>query len=247
MTSYQSHTTSNASSISQAAALAALTDLRGRRRRRWRRCWRTTRPAGRVMVEGLAAIPGVRCPMPEGAFYAFADVSALYAAQGRDRIGRVSATGCWRRRTSPPCRATRSATTRCVRFSFATTTDRIREGVRRIARLGRALARPRSRDRSNVSRARSDWPACARRRGARSPGTRRRSPRSRRGRPSADAERANCSEHEKRDRAGGRPPASSRRRAMRGEPRRRRPARARRERGPAREARSPASARRAKP
>jgi aspartate aminotransferase len=26
------------------------------------------------MVEGLAASPGVRCRMPEGAFYAFADV-----------------------------------------------------------------------------------------------------------------------------------------------------------------------------
>ena len=35
-----------------------------------------------AMVEGLAAIPDVRCPMPEGAFYAFADVSALYARKG---------------------------------------------------------------------------------------------------------------------------------------------------------------------
>jgi aspartate aminotransferase len=31
-----------------------------------------------VMVEGLRSIPGVQCRMPEGAFYAFADMRALY-------------------------------------------------------------------------------------------------------------------------------------------------------------------------
>jgi aspartate aminotransferase len=66
-TNLQSHTTSNVSNVSQAAALAALTgDLDftatmraafdGRRRR---------------MHELLAAIPGVSCAEPEGAFYAF--------------------------------------------------------------------------------------------------------------------------------------------------------------------------------
>ena len=43
--SYQSHSTSNASSISQAAALAALTDLDAPGSP-WPRCWPTTRPAG---------------------------------------------------------------------------------------------------------------------------------------------------------------------------------------------------------
>jgi aspartate/methionine/tyrosine aminotransferase len=66
-TNLQSHTTSNVSNVSQAAALAALTgDLQftatmkaafdGRRRR---------------MHELLAAIPGVSCAEPQGAFYAF--------------------------------------------------------------------------------------------------------------------------------------------------------------------------------
>ena len=32
----------------------------------------------RVIVEGLNAIPGVRCVMPKGAFYAFANVSGLF-------------------------------------------------------------------------------------------------------------------------------------------------------------------------
>ena len=87
LASYQSHTTSNASSISQAAALEALTDLEDSaasvadmlshyERRRT------------AMVEGLAAIPNVDCPMPEGAFYAFADVSRLYVEEGCRGLGR---------------------------------------------------------------------------------------------------------------------------------------------------------------
>lgn len=131
MTSYQSHTTSNASSISQAAALEALTDLEAssasvaemlahyERRRK-------------TMVEGLAGIPGVRCPTPEGAFYAFADVSALYP-----RMGVSGSAGFCDRLLAEAHVATVPGDAfgddRCVRFSFATKTDRIREGVRRIA------------------------------------------------------------------------------------------------------------------
>jgi aspartate aminotransferase len=131
MTSYQSHTTSNASSISQAAALEALTDLddssasvaemlshyEARRR---------------TMVEGLAAIADVRCPMPEGAFYAFADVSSLYP-----RKGVSGSAGFCDRLLAEAHVATVPGDAfgedRCVRFSFATRTDRIREGVRRVA------------------------------------------------------------------------------------------------------------------
>ncbi|MCA1846624.1 MAG: pyridoxal phosphate-dependent aminotransferase [Actinobacteria bacterium] len=66
-TNLQSHTTSNVSNISQAAALAALTgDLE----------FTSTMRAAfdvrrRRMHELLAAIPGVSCAEPEGAFYAF--------------------------------------------------------------------------------------------------------------------------------------------------------------------------------
>ena len=34
------------------------------------------------MVDGLNALPGVTCRMPEGAFYAFADVRGLYGIKG---------------------------------------------------------------------------------------------------------------------------------------------------------------------
>ena len=80
-TNLQSHTTSNVSNVSQAAALAALTGsldftatmrsaFDGRRRR---------------MHELLAAIPGVSCVEPEGAFYAFPSFEGVL---GRDINGR---------------------------------------------------------------------------------------------------------------------------------------------------------------
>ncbi|HEY7574465.1 MAG TPA: pyridoxal phosphate-dependent aminotransferase [Thermoanaerobaculia bacterium] len=131
MASYQSHTTSNASSISQAAALTALTDLE-------------TASASvaemlshyearrRVMVEGLTAIDGVRCRMPEGAFYAFADVSALYA-----RLSvRGSAGFCEKLLAEAHVAAVPGdafGEDSCVRFSYASKTERIREGLRRLA------------------------------------------------------------------------------------------------------------------
>ena len=131
MTSYQSHTTSNASSISQAAALEALTGLEASAATvaDMLAHYETRRKA---MVEGLAAIPGIRCPMPEGAFYAFADVSALYPRKGVTG----SAGFCDRLLAEAHVAAVPGdafGADDCVRFSFATKSDRLREGVKRIA------------------------------------------------------------------------------------------------------------------
>jgi len=72
VTRLQSHATSNATSISQAAALAALTEPRA-----FLKSWLQEFDRRRLeVVRGLAAIPGVQCPRPTGAFYAFPDVSA---------------------------------------------------------------------------------------------------------------------------------------------------------------------------
>jgi aspartate aminotransferase len=70
----QSQSTSSATAVSQAAATAALSgprdelvvmrDAFARRRN--------------LMVEGLRSIPGVRCRVPEGAFYAFPDIRGLF-------------------------------------------------------------------------------------------------------------------------------------------------------------------------
>ncbi|RRJ85841.1 pyridoxal phosphate-dependent aminotransferase [Gulosibacter macacae] len=78
----QSHLTSNVNNIAQRAALAALTGpmepieefrLAFDRRRK-------------LMVEELSKVPGFKLPTPEGAFYVYADVSALL---GKEYDGRV--------------------------------------------------------------------------------------------------------------------------------------------------------------
>lgn len=77
----QSQSTTNAAAVSQAAAVAALTGPREELA-----AMRDAFSKRRVlMVEGLRSLPGVRCRMPEGAFYAFADVSGLYGRRHGDK------------------------------------------------------------------------------------------------------------------------------------------------------------------
>jgi len=129
--SYQSHTTSNASSISQAAALEALTDIESTSATVAGMLARYTERR-RLMVEGLSGIDGIRCPSPEGAFYAFADVSDLYSRKS------VAGSGAFCDRLLAEAHVAAVpgdafGDDACVRFSFATDEARIREGVRRVA------------------------------------------------------------------------------------------------------------------
>jgi aspartate aminotransferase len=131
MSDLQSHSTSNASSISQAAVLAALNDPR-----------RTEESVAAMlahyvrrretMVKGLESVAGVRLNWPEGAFYAFADVSALYAR--KDAAG--SAAFCERLLSEAHVATVPGEAfgeDSCVRFSFATPIERVEEGLRRFA------------------------------------------------------------------------------------------------------------------
>ena len=81
----QSHATSNVANVSQRAALAAVTGDMG--------CVAAMREAfdrrRRLMHGLLDAIPGVSCPEPEGAFYAFPSLAGVL---GRDLGGRTAAT-----------------------------------------------------------------------------------------------------------------------------------------------------------
>jgi aspartate aminotransferase len=80
MMKLQSHSTSNPNSIAQKAAVEALTgpqDAVGMMRQEYRR-------RRDFVVEGLNRIPGMRCSMPQGAFYAFPNVTALLDAGGED-------------------------------------------------------------------------------------------------------------------------------------------------------------------
>ena len=130
----QSHCTSNVSNVSQRAALAALTgDLSAvhemrtvydRRRRR--------------MLELLGAIPGVVCPEPEGAFYAFPSFKDVL---GREVAGRTPQTTLelaevildQARVALVPGEA--FGAPGYMRLSYALGDDDLVEGVTRIAKL----------------------------------------------------------------------------------------------------------------
>ncbi len=78
MGTVQGQLTSGASSVSQAAALAALTgdqailDIR-------RTAWQGRRDR---VVAALNALPGIDCPLPDGAFYVFPRITGAMAATG---------------------------------------------------------------------------------------------------------------------------------------------------------------------
>jgi aspartate/methionine/tyrosine aminotransferase len=130
----QSHQTSNVANVSQRAALAAVSgdltavaDMRAAFARR-----------GRVMHEMLAAIPGVSCIEPEGAFYCFPSFEGVL---GREVAGRAVAT------TLDLCEVLLDEAKVAIvpgeafgapgyaRLSFALGDDPLVEGVRRIGEL----------------------------------------------------------------------------------------------------------------
>ena len=120
----QSHSSGNPCSISQAAAVAAFSGpqafLAG-----WRETFRARRD---LVVEGVNAIPGLACPVPDGAFYVFVDASPLMARFGNDEtlalhllehgVAVVSASSFGGRDG--------------FRISFAASEDTLREALRRI-------------------------------------------------------------------------------------------------------------------
>ena len=57
----------------------------------WRERFRARRD---LCVAALNAIPGVRCAMPKGAFYAFPNVSGLFGRRGEGGVLRGSADVC---------------------------------------------------------------------------------------------------------------------------------------------------------
>ena len=83
------------------------------------------------MQRRIAAIPGIECVPPEGAFYVFPRVEALYA---RKKIA-GSVEFCRRLLDEAHVAAVAGdafGVDACVRFSFATPSARIEEGLRRL-------------------------------------------------------------------------------------------------------------------
>ncbi len=141
MTDVQSQVTSNPSSIAQWAAVEALTGPQDE----------VAKMAGefdrrrRLIVAGLNALPGVRCVMPKGAFYAFANVSGLFGRTWRRPEGAlklassIDVTGFLLEEARVAVVPGKDfGSDAHVRLSYATSDALISEG---LARMGAALAR----------------------------------------------------------------------------------------------------------
>lgn len=79
----QSHTTNNACAIAQKAALAAYTDDDGSFFASLIPELRTKRD---VAYQIISEIPDLKCPLPQGAFYLFPDVTAYFGKKYKDRV-----------------------------------------------------------------------------------------------------------------------------------------------------------------
>jgi aspartate aminotransferase len=128
MSKVQGHSTSNASSIAQAAATEALNGSQASvatmlaeytRRREW-------------LLNALNEIPGLKCPQPEGAFYAFPDV------RGCLKDGETSddfANKLLEKEQTVVTDGAGFGADGFIRISYATSLDRLQEGVKRIRRV----------------------------------------------------------------------------------------------------------------
>ena len=129
MVKVQGHSTSNATSISQAAATEALTGPQDSVRRMLaeyaaRREW---------LLNALNQIPGLRCPQPEGAFYAFPDVRGCL--KGNLRASGDFTNELLEREQTVVTDGAGFGADGFIRISYATSLERLQEGVKRIRRI----------------------------------------------------------------------------------------------------------------
>ena len=131
----QSHSTTNPSSISQAAAVEALACDDSVVRAMHdayteRRAW---------LIPAINSIDGFRCPEPDGAFYIFPDVHALFGRGGIRDSDSLTAYLLEEARVAVVPGSAFGADG-YVRISYATSMERLREGLARIehavAKLG---------------------------------------------------------------------------------------------------------------
>jgi aspartate aminotransferase len=133
MVKLQSQSTSNPTSIAQYAALEALTGpmdsvaamLAEYARRRSR------------IVAGLRAIPGVTCTEPGGAFYAFPSVAANLRNGGKGDVPDTTAFSrqLLERQHVAVVPGEAFGTPGYIRISYATSMERIEEGLRRLEKF----------------------------------------------------------------------------------------------------------------
>ena len=134
MLTVQSHSTSNPNSMTQSAqqranssqACVAAMLAEYRKRRDW-------------LINALCEIPGLRCAQPEGAFYAFPDVRGCLGGEIKTS-GQFSDLLLHNAHTVVTDGAGFGAEG-FIRISYATSLDRLEEGVRRISPVAKTTAR----------------------------------------------------------------------------------------------------------
>ncbi|HAU38749.1 MAG TPA: aspartate aminotransferase [Phycisphaerales bacterium] len=131
-----SHETTDPVSFAQAGALAAYTSPEAPRAVEAMRVEFEKR--GAHMARRLNAIPGVRCVEPTGAFYCFPDVSAHYGktiagVKVTDSLSFAAAALEAVQVALVPGGA--FGEDKCVRLSFATSTEQIDQGLDRLAKM----------------------------------------------------------------------------------------------------------------
>jgi len=129
MLKVQSHSTSNVTSISQAAAAEAFNGPQDSvammlaeytRRREW-------------LLQALNEIPGLRCPQPEGAFYAFPEVRGCL--RGKLKTSGDFVNELLENEKTVVTDGAGFGAEGFMRISYATSLDRLEEGVKRIRRV----------------------------------------------------------------------------------------------------------------
>ncbi len=129
MLKVQSHSTSNVTSISQAAAAEAFNGPQDSvammlaeytRRREW-------------LLQALNEIPGLRCPQPEGAFYAFPEVRGCL--KGKLKTSGDFVNELLKNEKTVVTDGAGFGAEGFMRISYATSLDRLEEGVKRIRRV----------------------------------------------------------------------------------------------------------------
>ena len=130
----QSHSTSNVANVSQVAALTAVSgDLSAVAE--MRAVYDRRRQA---IVRALSEIPGVVCPEPLGAFYAYPSVKGLLGRSLRGRVSQTSAelaTVILEEAEVAVVPGEAFGTPGYLRMSYALGDDDLAEGVARIAKL----------------------------------------------------------------------------------------------------------------
>ena len=130
----QSQSTSNPTSIVQKAAIAALTGpqdcLAGMREEYIQLRDR--------MVGGLRKIPGIRCNMPQGAFYAYPNVSSFFGKKGINSASDVAGK-LLREAGVVTVPGEAFGTTEHIRFSYPTKPEEIDRGLERMTRFFASL------------------------------------------------------------------------------------------------------------